>query len=75
MAKNKGNIVISKDGPFLVYGDLPLSVETQDVDDDSNLGAWEKVKRILLRSFMPSVEVESPQTSHIVMAHILSKIQ
>ncbi len=38
MVENKGKIVISKDGPYLVYGDLPLGVETQDVDNDGNLG-------------------------------------
>lgn len=61
MAENKGKIVIYKDGPYLVYGDLPLGVEIQDVDNDSSLGTWEKIKCILLRNFMLSVAVGSPQ--------------
>jgi CDGSH-type Zn-finger protein len=46
MAENKGKIVVTKNGPYMVSGDLPLAIEIQHVDNDGNPGTWEKGKII-----------------------------
>jgi CDGSH-type Zn-finger protein len=42
--KNKKNckIIVSKDGPYLIFGNLPLAKEAYDADNQGNPGTYEK---------------------------------
>lgn len=40
--KSKKKIIVSKDGPYEVSGNLPLTEEIFDVDDDGNPGTYKK---------------------------------
>jgi CDGSH-type Zn-finger protein len=44
MAEKKGKIIISKNGPYLISGNLPLGEEIEHADNDGNPGTWEKGK-------------------------------
>ena len=41
MSKAPGRIVVTKDGPYLVSGDVPLSKQTIATDDEGSSEAWE----------------------------------
>ena len=42
--KSKQKIVVSKNGPYIVTGDIPLAKEAFDTDNDGNPGTYETIK-------------------------------
>ncbi|MDD4409939.1 MAG: CDGSH iron-sulfur domain-containing protein, partial [Candidatus Pacebacteria bacterium] len=44
MEKNIKKIIVSKDGPYIVSGDIPLIKEVCDVDNEGEPGTYEKTE-------------------------------
>ena len=42
MSKTSTRVVVSKDGPYLVSGDVPLSKQTIVTDEEGGSEAWEE---------------------------------
>ena len=40
MNKTRARVVVTKDGPYLVSGDVPLSKQTIVVDEEGRSEAW-----------------------------------